>query len=299
MSVSNNRPRQSPAHATSSPQVSSQEFVATPQRSNPNALTRVSKILNGTFHQLLGGEVVDEVVRVIHAGERGALCTVNVAILMMMRSNIRLQRIVDGAKWTVADGQPLVWASHLTEKALPERVTGIDLIDLLCARATQEGIGVYFLGGSREIVGAAVAALRNRHSGLDVRGYADGYFDQMDASARAQAVSRSGAQILFVAMGVPRQEYFIEEQWDNLGAAVVIGVGGSLDVIAGLRRRAPPFLQRAGLEWAYRLFQEPRQLFARYAKTNLLFFYLIISNSIFPGALRPLRIPARTKREIQ
>jgi N-acetylglucosaminyldiphosphoundecaprenol N-acetyl-beta-D-mannosaminyltransferase len=175
----------------------------------------------------------------------------------------------------VADGQPLIWASHLTKQPLPERVTGIDLIDELCARAARESIGVYFLGASDKIVRATADVLRSRHPGLDVRGCADGYFGSDEAPARARAVAASGAELLFVAMGVPRQEYFIEEQWEHLGARVVIGVGGSFDVIAGLRKRAPVFIQRAGLEWAYRVAQEPRRLFKRYLITNSQFIGLM------------------------
>jgi N-acetylglucosaminyldiphosphoundecaprenol N-acetyl-beta-D-mannosaminyltransferase len=121
-----------------------------------------------------------------------------------------------------------------------------------------------------------VAALRTKHPGLDVRGWADGYyFGPNEAMDRARAVAQSGAQLLFVGMGVPRQEDFIAEQWERLGANVVIGVGGSFDVIAGLRKRAPRFVQRLGLEWAYRLAQEPRRLFMRYLVTNSQFLGLI------------------------
>jgi N-acetylglucosaminyldiphosphoundecaprenol N-acetyl-beta-D-mannosaminyltransferase len=175
----------------------------------------------------------------------------------------------------VADGQPLVWASRFTRQPLPERVTGIDLIDQLCAHAARENIGVYFLGASDRIVRATADLLRTRHPGLDVRGCADGYFDSDEAPARARAVAASGAGLLFVAMGVPRQEQFIEEQWEHLGARVVIGVGGSFDVTAGLRKRAPIFIQRAGLEWAYRVAQEPRRLFKRYLFTNSQFIGLM------------------------
>lgn len=236
---------------------------------------RKSQILNGRFDRLTADRAVEELIRAVRDGERGILSTVNVAILMMMRSSPRLQRFVDTSRWTVADGQPLVWASHLWQQPLPERVAGIDLIDKLCARAVEEGIGVYFLGAEANIVRATVGVLQARHRGLDVRGYADGYFGPEQAEARARAVAESGAKLLFVAMGVPRQEYFIEEQWKNLGAQVVIGVGGSFDVIAGLRRRAPVFMQRAGLEWAYRLAQEPRRLFKRYLVTNSQFVGLI------------------------
>lgn len=253
----------------------------TVQRSESEAARSTQvQILNGRFDKLSADQTVEELVRAIRAGERGILSTVNVSILMMMRSNPRLQRFVDRSRWTVADGQPLVWASHLWQQPLPERVAGIDLIDQLCARAVQEGIGVYFLGAEISTVREAVGVLQNRHRGLDVRGYADGYFGPGQAEARARAVADSGAELLFVAMGVPRQELFIEEQWERLGARVVIGVGGSFDVIAGRRKRAPALVQRAGLEWAYRLAQEPRRLFRRYLVTNSQFVGLISWSAI-------------------
>jgi N-acetylglucosaminyldiphosphoundecaprenol N-acetyl-beta-D-mannosaminyltransferase len=251
------------------------EVIAPFNRSRRTTSSRSTRILNGRFDRLSVDQVVEELIQTIHAGQRGTLCTVNVAILMMMRSNARLQHFVDSAKWTVADGQPLIWASRLAEQSLPERVTGIDLIDNLCARAVRENIGVYFLGASDTIARATADVLRNRHPGLDVRGYADGYFGPDEAPARARAVAASGAELLFVAMGVPRQESFIEEQWEHLGARVVIGVGGSFDVTAGLRKRAPLFIQRAGLEWAYRVAQEPRRLFKRYLATNSQFIGLM------------------------
>jgi N-acetylglucosaminyldiphosphoundecaprenol N-acetyl-beta-D-mannosaminyltransferase len=245
-------------------------------------------ILNGAFDAISADQVVDDILQTIDAGNRGVLCTVNVSILMMMRSNPRLQRFVDDARWTVADGQPLVWASHLGRTTIPERVTGCDLLALLCARAARDRIGVYFLGASAAIVRKAVDVLRKKHPGLDVRGCADGYFGPDEAPDRARAVAQSGAQLLFVAMGVPRQEYFIEEQWDRLGANVVIGVGGSLDVIAGLRKRAPRLVQSLGLEWTYRLVQEPRRLFRRYLVTNSQFVGLIAWDPI-AHALRSCR----------
>jgi N-acetylglucosaminyldiphosphoundecaprenol N-acetyl-beta-D-mannosaminyltransferase len=244
-------------------------------------------ILNGRFDRLLAQQVVDQIVQVIRTGQRGTLCTVNVAVLMMMRSNARLQRFVEGSRWTVADGQPIIWVSRLGESPLPERVTGIDLIDRLCARAAQEKIGVYFLGADNETVHTTAAVLHNRYPDLDMRGCANGYFDSGEALDRARAVAASRAEILFVAMGVPRQEYFIEEQRGNFGANVVIGVGGSFDVIAGARKRAPACIQRLGLEWAFRLIQEPRRLFKRYLVTNSQFIGLITRTLI--THLRSLR----------
>jgi N-acetylglucosaminyldiphosphoundecaprenol N-acetyl-beta-D-mannosaminyltransferase len=257
-----------------------------------------TRVLNSRFDCLTNVQVIDEAVAAIRAGERACLCTVNVAILMMMQSNPRMQRFVDSAKWIVADGQPIVWASQLSYRPLPERVTGVDLVDQLCARAVREKIGVYLLGASQKTVRATAEALRKGHPGLDVRGIADGYFGPGEAAARAQAVAQSGAEILFVAMGVPRQEYFIEEQWERLGAQIVIGVGGSFDVIAGLRKRAPFVFQRAGLEWAYRLAQEPRRLFMRYLTTNTRFIGLMFGAAVM-AALHSTPIFPRAEREVQ
>ncbi len=232
-------------------------------------------LLNASFHPLTTEETVDLVSRRIHAGERGYLCTVNVAILMMMRQDIRLQRFVENAAIVVADGEPLIWSSRLLARPLPERVTGVDLVELLCARAAREGFGVYLLGAERSVVEKVATGLKQRHPGLIVAGVQDGYFSGAQAEARARAVAESGARILVVAMGVPRQEHFLEEYWDRLGVEFAIGVGGSFDVLAGLRTRAPEIVQRVGMEWLFRLVQEPSRLWKRYLTTNAQFLYLM------------------------
>jgi N-acetylglucosaminyldiphosphoundecaprenol N-acetyl-beta-D-mannosaminyltransferase len=233
-------------------------------------------LLNSGFAPLSLEETVDRIVERIQAGQRGYLCTVNVAILMMMREDPRLQRFVENAALVVADGQPLIWSSRLLGRALPERVTGVDLVERLCERAAREGLGVYLLGAKKDIVETLARGLRARYPGLVLSGVADGYFKTgAESEARAQAVAASGAKILVVAMGVPRQEYFIEEYWDRLGVSFAIGVGGSFDVLAGLRKRAPEIVQRVGMEWAFRLVQEPRRLWKRYLITNARFLSLM------------------------
>lgn len=231
-------------------------------------------ILNGAFHALTMEQTADDLLAVAQRGERGWLCTVNVAILMMMRGSPRLQRFVDSARWVVADGQPLIWFSRLMGRALPERVAGVDLVHAICDRCCRSDLGVYLLGATPATLEAASAALRARHPGLRIVGSADGYFPPEEARGRARAVAESGASFLFVAMGVPRQEVFIEEQWEHLGARVAVGLGGSFDVLGGLRRRAPRIVQQVGMEWAFRLAQEPRRLFRRYLVTNLQFLGL-------------------------
>ena len=232
-------------------------------------------LLNGRFDPLTLDETVETIIRRIRADERGYLCTVNVAILMMMRKDPRLQRFVDRAAMIVADGMPIIWGARLLTQPLPERVTGVDLVDRLCARAAREGFGVYLLGAHQTVVEKLAEKLTQRYPGLILSGVADGYFGSDQSEARARAVAASGAKILVVAMGVPRQEHFIEEYWDRLGVPFAVGVGGSFDVMAGLRARAPGIVQRVGLEWLFRLVQEPRRLGKRYMITNAEFLFLI------------------------
>jgi N-acetylglucosaminyldiphosphoundecaprenol N-acetyl-beta-D-mannosaminyltransferase len=237
-------------------------------------LTQRIAVLNGRFDPLTLEGAVDAVFAAINKGERGWLCTVNVATLMTMRSDRRLQAFVDRASWVVADGQPLVWCARLFGTPLPERVAGIDLLDALCRRAAEEKKRVYLLGTTARLLERTRANLRRRHPGLEVEG-SSGFFTREEWPARAEAIRASGASLLSVGMGTPRQEFFIAEQWDRLGAAVAIGVGGSFDVIAGARFRAHPWMGKLGLEWTARLVQEPRRLFLRYLVTNTMFCLLV------------------------
>jgi N-acetylglucosaminyldiphosphoundecaprenol N-acetyl-beta-D-mannosaminyltransferase len=237
------------------------------------------RILNGQFDALTLPQTVDAVFQQLNDGRRGWLCTVNVAILVMMKEDPKLQSFVDNASIIVADGQPLVWCAPMFGHSLPERVTGVDLVDSICERAMRQQKKVYLLGATTEIVSSVAARLHDRYPTLAIE-YADGYFPLRDAAARADEVRRAGADILFVAMGVPRQETFIQEQWNRLGVGVAIGVGGSFDVLAGVRSRAPGWIQRVGLEWLYRLIQEPKRLFMRYLVTNSKFAYLVFREII-------------------
>lgn len=236
-------------------------------------------LLNGKFDPLTLSQTTDAIFKDLAERKRGWLCTVNVAILMMMRGDARLQQFVDRASIIVADGQPLVWIAPWLDKPLPERVTGVDLVESICARAVVEKKSIYLLGATSSIVEILANRLRNKFPGLQVD-YADGYFSSNDAVTRADKVRQSGASILLVGMGVPRQEFFIEKQWERLGVGMAIGVGGSFDVLAGLRRRAPIWVQSLGLEWTHRMLQEPRRLFKRYLVTNLQFIRCLFAEFV-------------------
>ncbi len=239
-----------------------------------------ARILNGAFDPLTLEGTLDRVFGLIERGERGYLCTVNVAILMMMRDSPRLQGFVDRAMLVVADGMPLVWASKRRGTVLPERVTGVDLVEKLCAGAATRGLGVYLLGATPDVIQESADRLRSRFPGLEISGVADGHYPAAEAPLRARAIRDSGARILIVGMGVPRQEHFIEDHWESLGVSFALGVGGSFEVLAGRKTRAPVALQKLGLEWAFRLTQEPRRLFKRYMVTNTRFLALLTRETL-------------------
>ena len=235
------------------------------------------RILNGSFDRVTLRQAVDAVAALIRSGGRGHVATVNVAMLMMMRSDERLQRFVDRAALVVADGQPIVWASRWLSARLPERVAGIELLEALLTMAEREEFGVYLLGGQPSVLAALANRIRLRWPGLRLCGMADGYFSiDVDGEQRARDIAQSQARLLVVGMGVPRQEYFLDWSWNRLAADVAIGVGGSFDVLGGRRYRAPRILRTLGLEWLFRLAQEPRRLWKRYLWTNSQFIYLML-----------------------
>ncbi len=200
---------------------------------------------------------------------------INVAKLVAMRSDQQLRDATARCELVTADGQPVVWASRLLGNALPVRVAGIDLMQALLARAAVRGYGVYILGGRPLVLERAVQHIRARYPGVAVVGYHDGYYDESEEAHVAAAIARSKPDILFVAMSSPRKEYFLARHGRRLEIPFVMGVGGAIDVLAGVTRRAPVAMQRSGLEWLFRFAQEPRRLGPRYASSNTRFVALL------------------------
>jgi len=201
--------------------------------------------------------------------------SINAAKLIALRHDADLREIVDGCELVNADGQSVVWASRLLGDPLPERVAGIDLMYALIRMAELEGYGIYILGARREVLEKAVLQLRETHPGLQILGYRDGYFSDEQSPEVASAICNSGARILFVAMSSPRKEHWLGKYGPDLNVPFVMGVGGSIDVVAGVTRRAPRAWQRLGVEWLYRLLQEPRRMLRRYLVTNAQFSILV------------------------
>lgn len=200
---------------------------------------------------------------------------INVAKLVAMRDDPRLRDSIAQCELVTADGQPVVWASRLLDDPLPERVAGIDLMERLLALAAENRYRVYILGARREVLQRAVERMGAEFPGLQLAGYHDGYYADDDEPKIARSIAASRPDLLFVAMSSPRKEFFLARYRASLKVPLVMGVGGAIDVYAGLRRRAPLFVQRIGLEWLFRLLQEPRRLARRYFGTNARFLVLL------------------------
>jgi N-acetylglucosaminyldiphosphoundecaprenol N-acetyl-beta-D-mannosaminyltransferase len=210
----------------------------------------------------------------IDAGTPGAHLGVNAANLVMAHDDPAYGADLAAADLVTADGQSVVWGARLFGIAVPERVTGIDLMEALLGIAGPRGWSIYLLGARPEVVARLAERLTAR--GVAVAGFRDGYFGADDGPAVADAIRDSGAQLCFVGTPSPQKERFIIGTARPAGVPFSIGVGGSFDVLAGELRRAPSFVQRMGMEWVFRLLQEPRRLFPRYAVTNTRYVGLML-----------------------
>ena len=218
---------------------------------------------------------LDWIDRSVASGTRGYVCVAAVHTVMQSQEDPELRAAVLGSSLTVPDGQPLVWAMNALGHNLSSRVYGPDLMDRACARAAETGQRFYLYGGRNQ--GALVQLalnLRRRHPGLRiVGGYSPPYRSLTDEERDAVIgeIDASGADVVWVGIGVPKQEKWMAMMRPLLQTPVLIGVGAAFDFNAGLVPQAPPWLQTAGLEWAYRLAHEPRRLWRRYLRYNPLF----------------------------
>jgi N-acetylglucosaminyldiphosphoundecaprenol N-acetyl-beta-D-mannosaminyltransferase len=208
----------------------------------------------------------------VATSEHGYICVAAVHTVMACQEDRALFAAVKGASFTVPDGQPLVWALKALGHEMPDRVYGPELMDRACARAARSGQRFYLYGGRNQGALAELARrLRLRHPGLKIVGGHCPPFRPLTAAEEASVVdeiNRSGADVVWVGIGVPKQEKWMAQMRDRLDAPVLIGVGAAFDFHAGLVPQAPDALQRLGLEWAFRLVQEPRRLWRRYLRYN-------------------------------
>ncbi|MDI3340507.1 MAG: WecB/TagA/CpsF family glycosyltransferase [Sphaerobacter sp.] len=219
---------------------------------------------------------VDQVIAWARAGESRYVCVSTVHMVMEGHDRAEFQRIINTADLVTPDGMPLVWGLKLLGIASASRVYGPDLTPLVCARAAQEGIPVGFYGATPEVLDRTIANLTARYPGLRVAYRHSPPFRPLTPAEEAQelaAIRASGARILFVGLGCPKQERWMAARRGQVDA-VMLGVGAAFDFLAGRKRQAPDLLQSLGLEWLFRLATEPRRLWRRYLYHNPRFVVL-------------------------
>jgi len=220
-------------------------------------------------------ETVSRVNAFIARGGVHQHVAVNVDKIVKADRDPHIREVVNGCDLVSVDGQAVVWASRFLGQPIKERVTGIDLMVRLFGEAEERGYRLYLLGARKEVVERVVEEARGRFPGIEIAGWRDGYFSPVEESLVAEEIARARPDILFVAMTSPRKELFLARWKDRIGAPFVMGVGGSFDVMAGRVRRAPRWMQRAGLEWLFRLMQEPRRMWRRYLVEDVRFLWLL------------------------
>jgi N-acetylglucosaminyldiphosphoundecaprenol N-acetyl-beta-D-mannosaminyltransferase len=231
-------------------------------------------------HNLSEDEAVEKIASLIRQGGSHYLAVVNAAKIVNAQSDEDLLNILSNADLVTADGMSVVWASRLLGQALKQRVTGIDLFERLVGSAAERHWSVYFFGARDEAVTKVVEVFKARFPNLRVAGFRNGYFAPQENRAIVEDIKQSKADLLFVAMGSPAQEKWIAANLQQTGAHLALGVGGSFDHLAGFVRRAPRWMQRAGLEWLHRLLLEPHRLWRRYLVGNTRFIWLVLKQRI-------------------
>lgn len=217
----------------------------------------------------------------------------NAGKVVMMHDDPALARIVSECDLVNADGMSVVWAGRLLGVPFPERVAGIDLMCDLLALCAERQWPVYFLGAREDVLSDFLQTAARTWPGLKVAGSHHGYFN--DDGLMADSIRESGARLLVVGISSPRKERFLAEQRERLGQLLAMGVGGSLDVISGHTRRAPLWMQRGGLEWAYRFGQEPRRMWRRYLVGNARFVGLVLREAVRRAAREAPRVARKVK----
>ncbi|WP_439443084.1 WecB/TagA/CpsF family glycosyltransferase [Listeria aquatica] len=238
------------------------------------------KILGSYVDGLTMSETLNEIEKIIQNKIPTQHVVINASKINLMAENPELRDIINACPLINADGQSIVMAGKFLGKDIPERVTGIDLFVNLVKLCSIKGYKPYYFGAEQEIVEEVVVQHKKEYPQLEIAGYRNGYFEELESTQIASEIRESGADILFVAFSSPKKEFWIDRHLNEMNVPFVMGVGGSFDVLAGKTKRAPKWMQKVGLEWLYRLVQEPRRMFGRYIKGNTLFLIKVVKEKI-------------------
>jgi len=241
-----------------------------------NAASRRIEFLGVPLDTYTMQETIDLAVGAMTQHEKIQHVVVNVGKLVNMRRDAILQRDVEESDLINIDGAGILWGCRLLGLPVTERVAGIDIMGNLLAACEAHEFRPYFFGAKQEVLDQAIKSIMAKHPKLRIAGARHGYFAPNDEAAIVADINQANADCLFIAISTPTKENFIHRYRDALDVSFIMGVGGSIDVYAGFVKRAPPWMQNAGLEWFFRLVQEPRRMWKRYLVTNSAYAYLLL-----------------------
>ena len=224
-----------------------------------------------TMHETI--EIIDQAIqdkKAIHH------VVINAAKVVHAQKNAELRKSIIDCDIINADGKSIVWAAKLLNKNVPERVAGIDLMESLIKLASTKNYKIFLFGAKEQVVRTVMERYSALYGSNIIAGYRNGYYEKEEEPQIARQIAESGADILFVAMTSPKKEIFLNTYKHVIKTPFIMGVGGSFDVVAGVVKRAPVWMQDAGLEWLFRVIQEPRRMWKRYLTTNSAFIYLVL-----------------------
>jgi len=239
---------------------------------------RITKLINFKISICSYTNFINEIS---HNGSQNIstyVCIANVHMFIEAYRDVNFLNVIDNADIVTPDGMPLVNALRFLKGIIQDRVAGMDLLPDLLAIAEKENIKTFFYGGTEEMLSKTATYLQKNHPQLNVTGYYSPPFraaTELESDKIVKIINESGAGIIFVVLGCPKQEKWMYSMKGKINACM-IGIGGALPVLVGMSKRAPKWMQKRSLEWLYRLIQEPRRLFKRYLITNTLFIYIVM-----------------------
>ena len=216
-------------------------------------------------------ETKKKIVEFINEGRKAIITPINPEKIMKSFKDDKLREILLNSDLLLPDGYGIIFASKILKIQLKERITGIDMFEALLDYANENRLSIYFLGTQEEILKKVIERIEKEHPGIKIAGYHNGFFKEENEVL--EDLKDKKFDILFVAMGSPKQEYFIYDNFDKIDAKIFMGVGGSFDVFSGKLKRAPYLIRKLGLEWLYRFILEPRK---RFPRVTQLFNFMIL-----------------------
>ena len=241
-------------------------------------------ILGTEVSRLNLDETLERMVSAIEKGKKIRIAVTPVNCILWARKNQELKNIYNSADIVTADGVPVVWASKLLKQPIRGRVTGLDLLPDFAGIAAEKGFSFFFLGASEGVGEQLASTLKEKFPSLRIAGiYSPPFkprFSDEENEKMIRKINKSGADVLWVSLTAPKQDYWIAEHFERLDVSVAIGVGAAFDVVAGNISRSPGWMQRWGLEWFYRLMKEPGRLWRRYLLEAPVFFPLLLKQLI-------------------